>query len=832
MDPKPSELLQQIFYDPIDQESISLLLKNKNVDHRTKESWAAKLQQMIKEGQEYAKQTYSHRAKYGRITANSEPSMQSAKKLLRPLLSRQMLVRVDGNNNGCRLLFSVCQSNNIHQTTELEKYIKCRPSYIELLKISKPKAKKLVLYFLNGSGWDSWAKEYNYAGRQPECYVLLQTEIHALVNHIFDKNTHLVNIVGTEDNVKGKVLSLYWFCHEIILLEEMLKFAVMKRFIKQNRVALIHDELIFKWTPEINLTTAIDLSNFIYEKKGYQMKYTIEKMGKTNTMKLPMSLGLSGESQYGESEYSDAIYEEDSDAYQWSDPSQPMNLATPLPINTMNTINKTDILIKIPTVIYNEQMVEKLFKLIAKQMETGLVAGKYNLNKDSISIINSPNIIEYVTYLKQCVFPICEEQILKQYHLVVSLQYQLIGRSEIIENRFKQENINETTNNNKYRTDTINGRTVVILDESDSEETEENIIIANKYANAIYKVGANDADYVQDITNAETVDADGFHVQKRPFLKIIKHHEQMVENIDSMETETIRRKQRKRKRHELYDSSQDSYAGRPLAKNNRNKRRRLSNMSQLSQSLSQNLFISNNNFNSNVHGNRNINNIYENEQKRDISYPPVDLNINNNINDNEEKNDPSAKYYADLDPKAFTSHAKLIKSLGYKVINFEDYKQIMNQPIELSEGSTNYEQIRDWAEKNICKILEPQMYWSKYTNAPVNAGFVLKPIQYKVIKKNKQNDELEEKFKHFFGTWSNDLEALWYLSKTWIPCPLDKFIKKLPNGRPAILNTFNKIKYHSTINLPLQINGQSSRDRYLIKIIIVFIQEVICLGNP
>ena len=231
--------------------------------------------------------------------------------------------------------------------------------------------------------------------------------------------------------------------------------------------------------------------------------------------------------------------------------------------------------------------------------------------------------------------------------------------------------------------------------------------------------------------------------------------------------------------------------------------------------------------------------IFVPDSSNDVSSEDAESNHIRNHNREDKIWNYSDEYKpAVSDPTSFRDITQCIKELNYEQINFNEYQQIFDEPIDqIDPEASNYNEIKQWVEQRGChkkgfiKICNPCCIYNKYHKSSLNFTEIrnlLQCVKYKCIETEKDG-RLVVKVKDFVPQWLNDSSAYTKQSYCWVPPPITEMKgKNLKN----LWNTFDKEKYHKIVSMGY--SGVDFSVRYDLKtdlypnILVHFMVKIIC----
>ena len=262
---KADEIIKNVsWFDPIDQECVMVSLRNLTA-FRMSQDTRQELQRMAAKFKHQHDQYTALLQKYhtkhipGGRYYTTQGSMQLCPKKLRPYLSKQRLIELDGNNMGIQILAFVANVLDVPNAV-VDAYLEDRDPFIATdlpHNCSKEQAKKLPLIIINGGSIKTWELENGITGAisfnlRRLCKVLEKMSQQVadrmfphLKNHDNPDVALYINEMDENTNKKGKIISFILQNIETKIMGELVKYLQRSKIIKGRIMSLIHDAIIF-----------------------------------------------------------------------------------------------------------------------------------------------------------------------------------------------------------------------------------------------------------------------------------------------------------------------------------------------------------------------------------------------------------------------------------------------------------------------------------------------------------------------------------------------------------------------------------------------------------
>lgn len=275
--PSKSPICEETWYDPVNRQNIQMILNNS--DHfKLKSTTRSKLVAMDKRmhfggaRSKAGQLSQSYRQKYDsqRIYTSTANSMQYLPKKIRPFVTNEVLIELDGINMGPSIFAAICHQLKL-ATPKLSEYITERSKFLASMQ-NWTNVKNLCYVFMHGGSYKTWAENNECKLLQSDMYLDLEQEVKGLVETVHEALVHVVDDAGdaedesavemlqnsgTGGNMTGKFISMIIQRVEIKVLSTITTFLRTADVICDNVAVFVHDAIIF---PSNNAWEAIKSS--------------------------------------------------------------------------------------------------------------------------------------------------------------------------------------------------------------------------------------------------------------------------------------------------------------------------------------------------------------------------------------------------------------------------------------------------------------------------------------------------------------------------------------------------------------------------------------------
>mgnify|MGYP000329427290 CR=1 FL=1 len=218
--------------------------------------------------------------RYGR--SHARLSLLQIRREIRQSITKDLYTDVDIENCHVVILQQICKKNKI-KTVKLDDYINNRESYLNKLmtdyNVSRDEAKRVFLVAM-------YCGNFLLERDEPDYYKELVAETRSIAQLITSQNPDIKSMVETmkEDtndsyisNLNGKVLSHYLQEFEHVIMDEVFKYCVSKKYIIDNNCSLQADGIMI---PKANYKDSLlnELNKHIKKTVGFDLKFTEKEM--------------------------------------------------------------------------------------------------------------------------------------------------------------------------------------------------------------------------------------------------------------------------------------------------------------------------------------------------------------------------------------------------------------------------------------------------------------------------------------------------------------------------------------------------------------------------
>jgi len=240
---------------------------------------------------------------YARVYANKCISLGCIRRAVRHTLAKDYYVDIDMENCHPNILYQLCKANGL-KCDHLEAYCKNRSVYIQNImddyQVDRDSAKTLFIILLYCGSFETWANNNNLINVQPSDLIKAYAEeMKGICQNLYNQNKVVETAIIKERTKKGKTLTnpigtvSSYICQEYErrMLEQVYTYLKDVKEFEMKDCVLCYDGLMIKKElfeePLLN-----ELSNYVFEKTGFRMKFTQKIMDEDFTNELEMNFNI------------------------------------------------------------------------------------------------------------------------------------------------------------------------------------------------------------------------------------------------------------------------------------------------------------------------------------------------------------------------------------------------------------------------------------------------------------------------------------------------------------------------------------------------------------
>jgi P4 family phage/plasmid primase-like protien len=278
-------------YEPIDVNILNKLISSdllKTIENPiTKNHYATEKEQLlnykkiIKNDKAIVIYNKTKNIYFGRVNPYKSLGLFSFRKAIRHTLAKNTFVDIDIENCHPQLLVQICEANKI-KCTYLRKYIDHREKYLlevsEKYNVTRDEAKTLFISLLYFGSFKNWVKNHEHT--ESSFIKSFTKELKKIGEIIYENNQELKSNISENKkntNIIASVCSYFLQDYEHKILEHIYIYCIDNGYIKNNICVLCADGIMIEkklYNPDL----LNKLSDYIYLKSGFKLKFTIKDM--------------------------------------------------------------------------------------------------------------------------------------------------------------------------------------------------------------------------------------------------------------------------------------------------------------------------------------------------------------------------------------------------------------------------------------------------------------------------------------------------------------------------------------------------------------------------
>lgn len=283
---KKSEIVSECFYELVDKKLLLMLIHSNISDDEW--NYRTQLSKYLKNYDDKSGCVivkYYQKDNIGRIYPNDSLGFSQMKREIRHTLAYEKMIDIDIVNCQPTLFYEVSKQMNIQENKNIEKYIKNRDQYLDIIcshyHVNREQSKNMFISMLYGGSIQKWKDIHNVDSNIQDIDIIQKwkQEIEFITNKILSNNNHIIDYVKSKDtkNINGSALSYYLQNIELSIIEFVYKYCCQYGYIINNVCSICHDGIMIE-KKYYNEQLLFELKTLIKEKMNIDISFIVKKM--------------------------------------------------------------------------------------------------------------------------------------------------------------------------------------------------------------------------------------------------------------------------------------------------------------------------------------------------------------------------------------------------------------------------------------------------------------------------------------------------------------------------------------------------------------------------